>query len=330
MIWVVFLLTIGAILYAGVHLTRYGDMVAEKLGISSSLVGFILLAIITSLPELVTSLAATIFQGAPNLAIGNVAGSNLFNLTIIAVMDLFLKTGVVFTEADRGHIRVGWWGMVLMAIALVEVVGGFNLPIWHVGVPSILIFLIYLIGIRAVFRVERHLHREQSDEEKRSLSYEHISPGKVYGGFLLFAAIIVVGGTLLSWTGDQIAQITGWGRTFVGSLFLAAATSLPELVVSLSALRLGLAGMAFGNVLGSNMANMLIIFFADLAYPNGSILTTVSRTHGLTLAAGILLTLFVIFSIKNPAKVKFFRLSWQSLVIVVVYVISFYFIFIFK
>ena len=78
------------------------------------------------------------------------------------------------------------------------------------------------------------------------------------------------------------------------------------------------------------MANMLIIFFADLAYPNGSILTTVSRTHGLTLAAGILLTLFVIFSIKNPAKVKFFRLSWQSLVIVVVYVISFYFIFIFK
>ncbi len=142
---------------------------------------------------------------------------------------------------------------------------------------------------------------------------------KIYLGLLASAVGVVAGAVWLASSADQIAQMTGWGRTFVGSLFLAFATSLPEMVVTIAAVKLGQMDLAVGNIFGSNMVNMFLIFVCDAFVRQGAVLKMVSLSHLWTIGLGIVMTAVAVAGLRDHKKMSFFCLGWDTWTLFVLY-----------
>ena len=117
LLWLQLLLCLGIIGYAGYFLSRYGDIIAEKSGISASWIGLILLSTATSLPELVTGISSVTFAGAPDIAVGDVLGSTVFNLAILVILDALYRRETLYSKAAQGHILSASLGTLLIAFA---------------------------------------------------------------------------------------------------------------------------------------------------------------------------------------------------------------------
>jgi len=331
-IWLKLFICVLLVLFFGAKLSRYGDVVAEKTGLSGIWVGLLLLAIFTSLPEIITGVSAVAVVGVPDLAMGTIFGSNLFNLLIIAVLDITHHGGPLLSRAGEGHRLSAGLGILLIAFAGASILLGREVwggALGWVSIYSLALVLLYLWGTRAIFRSERRNQESYQEAESRALRYEDISNRRAYIGFAIAALAIVGSGTWLATIGDDLVTATGWGATFVGSLFLAATTSLPELVVSITALRLGAIDMAIADMLGSNMFNMGIgIASVDLFYRQGSIFSPSSTGHVFTAAIVVLMTLIVIAGLTlKPKKKTRIGISWYSILLIGVYVIGAYLLF---
>jgi len=321
LVWIEFLICALLILFFGAKLARYGDKIAEKTGLGGIWVGLLLLAAATSLPELITGIGAVTLVGGgegANLALGAVFGSNMFNLLIIALIDTMYRSGPLLSGVSRGHVLLAALGILLIAFAGGSILLGTEVwdgVIGWVSIYSVVLVLLYLWGSGRIFR------REQRQPEARALRYESTSPRRAYLGFAIAALVIVGAGIWLALIGEEIAAGTGWDTTFVGSLFLAATTSLPELVVCIVALRIGATDMAIANMLGSNMFNMgIVIAGDDLFYRSGSIFSAASSGHVFSAAIAILMTLIVIAGLVFRSRRKTpLRMSWYSVALIVIY-----------
>jgi cation:H+ antiporter len=138
---------------------------------------------------------------------------------------------------------------------------------------------------------------------------------------------IIGAGIWLATIGDEIAEATGWGQSFVGTLFLAFTTTLPEMTVSFTAVRIGASDMAVGNMIGSNLFNMAILPVVDIIYTKGPILARVSDGNLVTGLAVIVMTSLFIIGLRFVPR-RFFRLSWLSICLIVLFLVSAYFSFI--
>ncbi len=147
-IWLSLLACLAVIGFAGVRLSRHGDIIAGKTGLSRGWVGLILLASVTSLPEMVTGLSAVTVAQAPDIAVGDILGSYVFNLFIIVLLDFVYRKESIYTRAHQGNVLSAGYGMVLIGFA------GFNLLLYrdgtfpslgHVGLYTPLILLLLII-----------------------------------------------------------------------------------------------------------------------------------------------------------------------------------------
>jgi len=288
----------------------------------------VLLAAITSMPELVTGVSSAALVGSSDLALGTLLGSCSLNLAILALLDILHHHIPVLSQASSRHIASAGWGILLIAIAGVSILAGVKfseLALGWVGIPSIIILVVYLVGMWRMFRYERS---HQPMIQTVSRKYEEISTRTVYLRFALAAAAIIAAGIWLPFIGDEIAAVTGWGASFVGSLFLAITTSMPELVVTIAALRLGAIDMAVADILGSNMFNIAIIAPVDLFYTQGAILSSISRNHLVTVAVVAVMSLLVIIGLRFRQKRKtFLVISWYALALIGLYVFGVYALF---
>lgn len=319
---------LAIILFAGTRLARYGDAIAEKTGLGRIWIGLVLLAFITSMPEMVTGVSSAALVASPDLALGTLFGSCCFNLSILALLDILHKHTPVLTEASSRHVVSAGWGTLLIAIAAGGVVIGGRFsslsPGW-VGMPSIVILLVYLVGMRQMFGLERS---QQVMKQAGFLHYGQTPARRIYFWFALAAAAVIAAGIWLSFIGDEIGRTTGWSASFVGSLFLAVTTSAPELVVAISALRLGAIDMAVADVLGANMLDIAIILPADLAYSGGFLLSSVSTSHLITAAVVVIMNLLIIVAVTLRRKHKTFGIiSWYGPVLVGLFVFAAYALF---
>lgn len=299
-LWASFLLSAAVIVFAGIKLSCYGDIIAEKSGLGRTVVGLLLLSAATSLPELVTSIKAASL-GSADLVAGNMIGSNLFNLAILFIMDMLIREGSVFSHLNIRTVRTAAGSMILILI----LAGGFVLKgfshggittvlsfpsiSWSIGIDSLLLALVYAVLVKKVVMSEA-----STDEEPVQQRYPDKTLRQGVLGFLLAAGLIVAAGLVLTGAADRISglQIAGvpLGKTFVGSLFLAVVTSLPEMIVSIGAVRLGAYDMALGNIFGSNLFNMTIIFVADIFYPKSGISAAAGSSHLFSLLIVLLIT----------------------------------------
>jgi cation:H+ antiporter len=320
MIWLQFLATAAVIVFAGVRLARYGDVLGEKSGLGRSWIGLVLLAATTSLPELFTGFGATALTPLPDIAVGDVLGSCMFNLLILSMMDV-LHPEPISARAHQGHALSIGFGLLLLGIAGFGLLAGARLPaIGSVGMLSFLLIGVYFVAMRVVFAHEQHRRARETREVAEELQYAGISRRAAALHYTGAAVLVVAAALWLPRLGAELARQTGLGEAFVGSLFIAITTSLPEIVVSLAAVRLGAIDLGIGNVLGSNLFNLLILGLDDLFYRQGPLLSEVEASHGVAILAVVAMNALFLIGLTYRAMTKRFVVTWDTGAIAVVYV----------
>jgi len=328
-LWLQLALCLVVIGVAGWRLSRYGDILAEKTGLSASWVGLLLLATATSLPELVTGISAVTVANAPDIAVGDVLGSTVFNLLILVILDALYRKESLYTRAAQGHILSAALGALLIGFAGFSLLldqNGLGFALGHVGLYSPLIVLIYLAAMRAVFHYERHTLAEFT--EAAAARYPGITLRRAWAGYLAAAAAIVAAGSWLPFVALDLAELMGWGQSFVGTLLVAAITSAPEVAVTLSALRIGAVDMAIANLLGSNLFNIAILAVDDVFYSPGPLLAAVSPSHVMTALTAVMMSALVIVGlIYRPRGRAVLGLSWISIGLFLLYLLNTWFLY---
>lgn len=320
MIWIQFLATALVIVFAGVRLARYGDVLGEKTGLGGSWVGVVLLAATTSLPELFTGFGATALANLPDIAVGDVLGSCMFNLLILSFMDA-VQPEPLSTRAHQGHALSIGFGLLLVGIAGLGLAGSSRLPaIGWIGVYTPVLIAVYFVSMRLIFTHEQHRRIRESHEVAAELQYAGI-PLRTAILHYAAAAVLVVGAALwLPQLGAELARQTGLGEAFVGSLFIAITTSLPEIVVSLAAVRIGAIDLGIGNVLGSNLFNLLILGLDDVFYRQGPLLTSADASHGIAVLAAVTMNALFLIGLTYRVMTKRFAVAWDTGAMAAVYV----------
>ncbi len=196
--WLQFGTCAALIAIAGTRLSRYGNVIADKTGLSGAWIGLVLLATVTSLPELVTGVSAVTVADVPDIAVGDVIGSCVFNLAILVIVELVAGGESIYRRASQGHILAAAFGIVLIGFTGVNIVlgsHGFAFPLGHIGAYTPIIVALYVVAIRAVFVYERS-----------GIAAYVVQSADRYPQFTL-------------------AHAMDWRTTFVGTLFIAGATS---------------------------------------------------------------------------------------------------------
>jgi cation:H+ antiporter len=326
LVWLKLVICILIIFFSGQRVARYGDVIAERTGIGRVWMGIIAIAIITSLPELFTGVSAVTIVKVPDLTIGDLIGANAFNLFNLAILDIAYRHGSILTAARPVHRLTGWLSLILMAVVAVFIFVStrfYAMPLGWIGWYTPVIVILYLVSVRQIFYYEKR----HPPPEAAKLYPEGEPLNRIILKFCIAAVFIIGAGIWLATIGNEIALLTGWGKSFVGSLFLAFTTTLPEITVSFMALRIGAIDMAVANMIGSNLFNLTIISLTDLLYVKGPILADVSESILVTAAVVILMTLLFITGYYFPPK-RFFHFSWLNIGLIILFLAGAYLSFI--
>lgn len=313
MVWVQFVLSALVIVVAAYFLAKYGDVIAIRTGLGGMFIGILLMAGATSLPELLTSMEA-VRQNTPNIAAGNLLGSNGFNMLLLAVLDLLHRSQRILRKAAMRHALTGSLAILMIGLSLFFITAEINVKVGWVGLDSIIIIAAYVFALRLI----------SGDQEKGKPAEKYIPEGtpKLWIGFLGFAAaagVLIFITPIMVGTSNEIAEITGLGTTFVGTTLVALVTSLPEMVTTIAAIRIGASDMAIGNLFGSNMFNMFALGLTDLFYTQGRFLATIDPAFMLVGLFGLLMT--TIGLVGNLAKLekRFWFIEIDSLLLFILY-----------
>lgn len=326
-----FIASAAVIIYSGSKLSYYGDKIADLTGMGKAWVGLILMASVTSLPELITGISSVAIVKAPDLAAGDIFGSCVFNLLILSVLDARIKKPL-FSMVKSSHIVAAIFGIILLTVAGMAIFLSHEIPsvLW-ISSFTFLLFGIYLIAVWGIFKYEHAALIESPPVIETHSASRSADLKKAIGGYAINALIVIGAAVFLPYFGEHIASHTGLGNSFFGTLFIAAATSLPELVVSLAALRMGSLDIAVGNLLGSNVFNMFILGIDDVFYREGSLFKDISPSHLLSVFVTIIMTAVVGLGLLfKPKKKQVWHFSIDTFIIILLYLALIIYLFIKK
>nr|WP_163971885.1 sodium:calcium antiporter [Oceanobacillus halotolerans] len=330
MVFIYFILAAVVTVYSARKLSQFADIISEKTAMGGMLVGTVLLAGATSLPEVTTSFSAVII-GNPDIAIGNMLGSNLFNFFILASFDLYFRRKQLFHLGSGSHLHSATLGLILTLLVTLALLLRIDFIIFGIGIDALIIAAVYVFGMFIISKLPAPPVDENAIKADTSVIKKKESSVTAKGaiiGFIIAAIVIMGAGTVLSIMGDKIALVTGMGSSFVGSFLIAATTSLPEAVSVFIALRLKNVNLAIGSILGSNMFNMLILAISDIVYRGGSILAEVSGSHIFTSIGILIMSLVVMVALGRKQSESVLRYIMPSLIIFLGYFIVSYIIFV--
>jgi cation:H+ antiporter len=317
---IVFFASAAAVIAAGSFLSRSADSIAEATGIGRVWIGAVLLATATSLPELATDVSAVRMQ-APNLAIGDLFGSSLANMLILALIDLLPPRRQVLRRAAMENALAACLAIVLNALAAACVLMRPRRALLGVGPESLLLVAVYIAGTRAVYRngLRAAEPAEPASAAARAKADARRSLRRALAVFAISAAGILAAAPPLAWSAKRIAVRTGLSTSFVGTWMLGLATSLPELVTSVTAVRMEAFDLAVANLFGSNAFNMVIFFALDLASPHGPIFAHADPVNALAGFLAVILMSVGLASIVYRAERRFAMLEPGSALMLVAY-----------
>jgi len=328
-VWLEFIFCTVLIGIGGYQLSRFGDVIAERTGLGRTLVGVLMVATVTSLPELMTGISAVAIADVPNIAVGDVLGSCIFNLLLLLLLEVGYPRASIYTLAAQSHILSAGFSVILLGIVAISMLAGDQMPtIGHVGLYTPVIIGAYLLAMRVVTQYE--LQEARLRPAPAGLRYPHISLRRAIVRYLAAAAVVIAAGTWLPFIGTDIAGLMGWNNSFVGTLIVAFSTSLPEMAVAISALKIGALDLAIGNLLGSNLFDALILAIDDLAYVKGPLFSAISPAHVGTALSAIVMTGTVITALfYRPAARRFRFFGWTGLFLLIIYVTNTFVLFLY-
>lgn len=290
---------------------------AEKTGLGKAFIGLVLMSAVTSLPELMVGVSSSAILQSADLAVGDIIGSCAFNLGILSILDVFQKRDqTLLGQASQSHILAASLGIILIAIVGL----GLFLPsdivvIPSLGLTSVACAVMYFVSLRIISQYNKQHKTTEEESHSDSMTLQ-----QVLIRYALFALVIIGAALLLPFFAEHIAVATGLGQSFVGTLFLAVSTSLPEIAVSIASVQRGAVDMAVGNLLGSNFFNVFILFLDDIFYTKGNLLKDASDLNLLSVFAVTIMSAITIIGLIFPSNQKRFLMAADTMLIFLVYV----------
>jgi cation:H+ antiporter len=321
--WLLIQFTVCAVLIAraGYMLSRSAHALAEAHGWGRGWVGLALLATVTSLPELTSGISAVAFVDAPNLAVGNALGACVANLLFLVVVDALQRHQPMYREASATHLLSAAFGVVMLGFVALSLLTGTRAPaLLHVGIYSPMLLALYLLALKGV-----HAHERQT-MAAGTVTRSPVPAGQTrdqWRRFGLAAGVVLTAGSWLPKVADGLATTLGLSRSFVGTVLMSVVTTLPEMAVTLGALRLGALDMAIGNLLGSNLFNVMILAVDDVFYVRGPLLADAASVHAGTAVTALVMTGLVIIGLVMRPQGRTLRVvSWVSVGLAATYVVN--------
>ncbi|REJ91631.1 MAG: sodium:calcium antiporter [Planctomycetota bacterium] len=319
----------GVIGVAGVKAAGLADRLADRTGMGEAVTGTVFLGFLTALPGLLASVVAA-SKGHAALAISNALGGIAVQTTALAVAD------IAHSRANLEHAAASVPNMMqaTMLIALMVLVlcglSGPNVAVAHVHPATLLLILAagsafwLVLGTRDQ-PMWKPTQTDETVEDEPNEAYRKGSLRKMVVGLVISAGLTGVSGALVAESSENLVEQTGIPEAVVGGLFMALATSLPELVTSVAAVRRGALTLAVSDVVGGNFFDVLFVAGADLFYLQGSIYhaEAVGQSEvfltSLTILLNVILLAGLIFrQKKGPGNIGF-----ESVLMIVIYLCGF-------
>jgi len=314
---------------AGTKLAGFADRLADRTGLGEALTGTLFLGLITALPGMTASVTAAV-QGFPVLALGNAMGGIAFQTTVLAIAD------IAHPHANLEHAAASVENMMqtIMLILLLTVVltglSGPEVVMAHVHPSTLLLLMAVVLAFVLVYGVrESPMWRP----EKTFQTVEDVpEPGshreRLWGlvvGILISGVITLAAGSLVAEAAGNIVAETIIPEVVVGGLFMAAATSLPELITCVAAVRRGALTLAVSDIVGGNFFDVLFVAAADFAYLQGSIYhgPAVGRREIFLTTLTILLNVILLAGLIHRQKYGPGNIGFESVLMLVIYVAGF-------
>ena len=258
MIFLIYAIIAAGVTFLSVKAADYVDLIDKKTSLSGAFIGGIMLSAVTSLPELFTSLSSTLLLDEPGLCIGNILGSNLFNLSALAVLIVVFSRAFAGADIAHSHQKVLWLLLVAYGALALNMMGVLSVELFTVSITSVVLIACYAASVK-------YLSGESSDEDDEE-DTNPLTLKQVLVRFAFVAVGIVVLSVLISQVTDLLAEELDLGKSMAGALFMGVATSLPELSSTITLFRKKSFDIAVGNIVGSNIFNLIILSVSDILY----------------------------------------------------------------
>ncbi|RPI84445.1 MAG: sodium:calcium antiporter [Chloroflexi bacterium] len=324
MAWIIFFITAGIITYAATKLAEYGDVISVRANLSGAIIGTILMAGATSLPELLSAVNA-ISIGVPDLAGGSMFGSGMFNMLMLGLLDLLFHQKRVLRRVASSHALTGGLAILVTALAAFFLLADIDLMLGWVGLDSLLIIALYFGGVRIL--QQRSGPSLQPDPAALSEMNGIPSLKKALLGFGAATFVLIIVTPYMVDSANTIAELTGISSGFIGASLIAITTSLPELIATVAAVRIGAFDLAVGNLFGSNLFNMFALGLTDIFYGPGRFLGAIDPVFAIV--ALLVVIMISLGLIGNLARIE--RRLWiievDALVLILTYIGGMYLIY---
>lgn len=299
-IFLLYAVSAAALVFFSIKCANYVDLLDKKTSLSGAFIGGVILAAVTSLPELVTSISSIYVVDNPELIIGNVLGSNIFNLCIFGSLTAIAARSFAKAKVGRSHlVTIVCTVIATVLVALTMVLGkgesGFGrIPYVNINVVTLLILVVYFISLR-------FLSTDDSESEEEDTS--PLTVKQIVFRFVMMALGLVAMSIVVTFFTDKLDKKLELGASLAGALFLGVATSLPELSSSIALVRHRNFNAMVGNVVGSNMFNFTILSIADIIAGVKPVYVNSTQTMQM-IVFGILSTALVAVSILLQERFK--------------------------
>lgn len=293
--FLLFAVAAAAVAVSGFLVARLADRLADQTRLGETVVGGVLLGMSTSLSGTVTSVAAAA-DGLPSLAVSNAVGGIAVQTVFLVVADLvYRKVNLEHAAADANNMFQAAMLLLLLGLALAAYLTP-PVDVWSIHPVTVVLFAVYAFGTRSAIELRRRpmwqprqtAETRHDEPQEPALSRWLLLPHLLR--FLGLASILSAAGYVIAKTGAHISGALGISQTAVGMLLTATATSLPELVTTLAAVRQGALQLAVGGIIGGNTFDVLFLSLSDIAYRDGSIYHAMSERDALLMVAAIVMT----------------------------------------
>lgn len=303
MIYTGYLLSAVILIVCTVETAKYIDLLDKHTRLSGAFLGGILISAVTSIPELITSMASMAYN-KPNLCMGDVLGSNLFNLLILAVTMLFFLKGFSKGQVSKSYRNVLVLVLLIYVLISLNYFGQIEGGIFHISITSILIVVIYFFGAKYL-SVANDVNTDEDLLNYHATSSTTLSVNQIAWRFALAAVgVIIFGVAITSFTVKILGEHT-LEEGLAGAVFLGISTSLPELIFVITLFRMKNYNIAVGNIIGSNLFNLIILAAADMIAPYRGVYGTLDMESLELLLLGLVATVFMwaVLKIKNKKAI---------------------------
>ncbi|WP_299210321.1 hypothetical protein [uncultured Tateyamaria sp.] len=324
----VFAISAFAVWVAGARLAYLADALSDRLKLAKSVVGLVFLSTATSLPEIATTLTAAV-QGVQALVLNNLFGGIALQTAILAMSDFWARGAITNYPRKANHALEATLLVLMLGLVIVILMVGEPFAIAGVGAGSVILAVVYA-GVLWLLRS----YDEASDWVPVDLPDPDPLPFPAPTGLtkastklltaqaVLACAVILIFGSLLVLSAESMAIQSGLGASFIGVTLLAAATSLPELTTSITAVRMGAYTLAISNIFGSNLIMLVLVFPADILFHSGPVLRTTSPIVLTSLGFAIVVTAIFLTGLLIRRKPRLGNVGLDSVLVLISFVAS--------